>query len=62
MAMYNGENVNGNQLVSITKMAEEKASGYYAIDLFLQNSSKSLVEESKSILDSANQEVVLSIL
>ena len=44
MAMYNGENVNGNQLVSITKMAEEKASGYYAIDLFLQNSSKSTVE------------------
>ena len=44
MAMYNGENINGNQLVSITKMAEEKASGYYAIDLFLQNSSKSTVE------------------
>ena len=43
MAMYNGENINGNQLVSITKMAEEKASGYYAIDLFLQNSSKSTV-------------------
>ena len=44
MAMYNGENINGNQLVSITKMAEEKKSGYYAIDLFLQNSSKSTVE------------------
>ena len=44
MAMYNGENINGNQLVSITKMAEEKASGYYAIDLFLQNSSKDTVE------------------
>lgn len=43
MAMYNGDNINGNQLVSITKMAEEKASGYYAIDLFLQNSSKSTV-------------------
>ena len=43
MAMYNGENINGNQLVAITKMAEEKASGYYAIDLFLQNSSKSTV-------------------
>ena len=43
MAMYNGENINGNQLVSIAKMAEEKASGYYAIDLFLQNSSKSTV-------------------
>lgn len=43
MAMYNGDNINGNQLVAITKMAEEKASGYYAIDLFLQNSSKSTV-------------------
>lgn len=43
MAMYNGDNINGNQLVSIAKMAEEKASGYYAIDLFLQNSSKSTV-------------------
>ena len=41
MAMYNGENINGNQLYNITKKTEEKASGYYAIDLFLQNSSKS---------------------
>ena len=43
MAMYNGENRNGKELVSVVKMAEEKASGYYAIDLFLQNSSKSTV-------------------
>ena len=44
MAMYNGENRNGKELVSVVKMAEEKASGYYAIDLFLQNSSKSTVD------------------
>ena len=43
MAMYEGTNVNGNQLYNITKKTEEKASGYYAIDLFLQNSSKSTV-------------------
>ena len=43
MAMYEGTNVNGNQLYNITKKTEEKASGYYAIDLFLQNSSKATV-------------------
>lgn len=43
MAMYEGKNVNGNQLYNIEKKTEEKASGYYAIDLFLQNSSKESV-------------------
>ena len=37
--MYRGENTEGIKLTDIKKVAAEAASGYYAIDFFLQNSS-----------------------
>ena len=37
--MYRGENESGIKLNTIQKLAVDKASGYYAIDFFLQNSS-----------------------
>ena len=37
--MYRGENESGIKLTGVEKVAAENASGYYAIDFFLQNSS-----------------------
>ena len=37
--MYRGENESGIKLTEVEKVAAENASGYYAIDFFLQNSS-----------------------
>ena len=37
--MYRGENESGIKLTGVEKVAAEAASGYYAIDFFLQNSS-----------------------
>lgn len=41
IAMYRGENKDAIKLNNIVKLTEEAASGYYAIDFFLQNSSAS---------------------
>lgn len=60
--MYRGENTNGIKLTDIKKVASEAASGYYAIDFFLQNSSseQAITTNTKDLLRlETNSDIVL---
>ena len=60
--MYRGENTNGIKLTDIKKVASEAASGYYAIDFFLQNSSseQAITTNTKDLLRlETNSDIIL---